>query len=435
MSDRPNVLYVFTDQQAGGAMSCAGNDDLRTPAMDRLAAEGLRFSQAYCTQPLCSPCRASMFSGLMPQEAGVPRNGLPYNDRARGQELGRLMHAAGYECAYGGKWHIPEGSIPEGHGFANICGHNDDELAVACIDFLKRRHDKPFFLVAGFDNPHNICQWARNQPLPWGPVPEPPDVAACPNLPANFAIPAYEPEAIRLEQSRNAFAYPVTHFTEDDWRRYRYAYYRMVEKVDAEIGKILDALQAEGLADDTLVIFSSDHGDVHGAHHWNQKSLLYEEAVRVPLIVRAPDMKVRGAVDERHLASIGLDLMPTVCDYADVEGPAGLRGHSWRGVLEGRETVWRNELAVDAVFDGPANRPTLGRAVCTDRYKYVVYNWGKNREQLFDLENDPGELVDLSVESRYDDVVRDHRRRARRWGEAYDPQGYWGLNVPDEETR
>jgi len=430
MPERPNILYIFTDQQSALAMSCAGNADLATPAMDRLAARGVRFARAYCTQPLCSPCRASMFTGLMPAEAGVPRNGMPLNDRARAHELGVLMANAGYDCAYGGKWHIPEGSIPEGHGFRPLCRHNDHELADACVRFLGEAREAPFFLVASFDNPHNICEWARNQRLPWGPIPEPASVAECPNLPLNFSIPPYEPEALRFEQARNRFAYPVANCREDDWRRLRWAYYRLVEKVDAEIGRILDALADQGLEDDTLVIFSSDHGDGHGAHAWNQKSALYEEIVRVPLIVAGPGVRAQPEGDRTHLASIGLDLLPTVCDYGGAPCPEGLAGRSLRPLLEGAGGAWRDEVVIDTSFDGVETKPTLGKAVVTERYKYAVYNWGQHREQLFDLEEDPGEMRNLAVEARYASVLDDHRRRLHAWMQAHPESAWWRVHVP-----
>ena len=170
MPDRPNILYVFTDQQSHVAMSCAGNTDLRTPHMDRLAAEGVMFDNAYATQPLCTPCRGSMFTGLMPHECGTPRNNLPIDERLRERELGNVMADAGYDCLYGGKWHLPSGSMPKDndHGFRVYAGRGDTQLADDTIRTLKEHVDntdpgkKPFFMVTSYVNPHDICQIFRS---------------------------------------------------------------------------------------------------------------------------------------------------------------------------------------------------------------------------------------------------------------------------------
>lgn len=415
---RPNILYIFTDQQSALAMSCIGNADLSTPAMDGLAREGVLFENVYCTQPLCTPSRASMFTGLMPHECGTPKNGVPIREDLRGRELGRVLEAGGYECVYGGKWHIPQVAMPaeNDHGFRVICGFNDHQLADACVKYFKEharkgRGRKPFFLVASFDNPHNICEWGRNMALPWGGIGDPPPVEECPNLPMNFAVAPFEPEIVRVEQRCNWAIYPYQGRSPEDWRRLRWAYYRLVEKVDREIGKVLRGLKAHGLDKDTVVIFSSDHGDGHGAHQWNQKSALYEETVRVPLIVRAPGGRP-GLRLREPLVSIGLDLYPTVCDYAGISPPEGLSGLSLRPLVEGNTPrKWREQIIIETVFDGGRGFDTQGRAVRMSRYKYVVYDRGAYREQLFDMQKDPGEMVNLAVESRYRSVLEDCRRR------------------------
>jgi len=411
MANRPNILFVFTDQQSSCAMSCAGCGDLHTPAMDSLAERGLRFELAYCTEPLCSPSRSSMFTGRMPHETGVLANNLGIDESLRDRELGWLMSRGGYECLYAGKWHLPSGSLDDGHGFEMLHPHGDAGLAEACAEYLARPHDRPFFLVVSFDNPHNICEYARMQHLPWGPIPRPASPDDCPELPANHHPPAREPQAIRIEQRCDAQKYPVVDYADDDWRRYRHAYFRLVEKVDGEIGKVLSALGEAGLEDDTIVIFSSDHGDGHGHHQWNQKSVLYEECVRVPLIVCAPGAEGRR-VDDRHLVSNGLDLMPTLCDYAGIEPPDGLPGRSLRPLVDGRTPVdWRDEVLCETVFDGKRGYGTRGWVVRTNRYKYVIYNWGHDREQLFDLKKDPGETLDLAADEAHAEVLQEHRRR------------------------
>jgi len=442
MSARPNILYVFTDQQTATAMSCAGNRDLCTPNMDRLAREGVRFERAYCTYPLCTPARASMFTGRMPHEIGVSDNGQRMNEEARVNSLGNLLSAGGYDCAYGGKWHIPTVRFKkaERYGFQCIHGFDDNTLADACIEFLRRKREKPFFLIASYDNPHNICEWARDQRLPWGPIPEPESIEACPNLPADFNPPPFEPGCIRPEQRANPKAYAAADFSPEQWRRFRHAYYRLVEKVDAEIGRLLDGLRDTGQEEETLVIFSSDHGDCNGAHGWNQKTVLYEESVRVPLVIRAPGAENQGRIVADRLVSSGLDLLPTLCDYGRVNPPAGLAGHSLRPLLEGRSpTAWRDHLVIETCFGSPAGLGTTARAVLTLQHKYALYSWGRHREQLSDLYADAGEMVNLAVESRHAGTLNAMRKRLYQWcvttgdtfGEHYSHKGV--CNIPGSQ--
>lgn len=413
---RPNILYIFTDQQYAGAMSCTGNPDLHTPAMDNLSETGVRFEKTYCTYPLCSPSRASMFTGRMPHEVGVRWNFEGMTDTARQQGLGHVLSAVGYECVYGGKWHVPElSSIPDGHGFRNICDLNDNQLTERCIEFLKSRHEKPFFLVASFDNPHNIMDWVQQRALPWGDIPDIPVLEKCPNLPANYTISPFEPVVIRMRNRAEPEHSFVLDLTPQDWRRYRFAYYRLVEKVDREIGRILDALRKTGLDENTLVIFSSDHGDLHGAHQLYCKTFFYEEAARVPLLISMKGVGKAGRVDAVHLVSNGLDLFPTICDYAEADVPKELEGHSLRPLLEGRDVLkWRDHLVGETWLKAINCHGRMVRSKC---YKYIVYSWGTHREQLFDMENDPGEMVNLAVESRYRDILDEHRHRLWEWCE------------------
>jgi arylsulfatase A-like enzyme len=435
--DRPNVLFIITDQQFAGTLSCTENPDLNTPAMDALAASGTRFEKAYCTQPLCSPCRASMFSGLMPSQAGVSENNCELNERARSHELGKLMQAAGYECAYAGKWHVPQSTLPEGHGFEAIApaGH-DETTAQACLDFLGggRSKDKPFFLVASFNEPHGICQVGRSEMPPCGPIGDPPPPEQCPNLPANWGVPAFEPDVIRLEQRSTPWVYAPQWFTPEQWRQLRWSYYRLVEYADRQIGRLLGALDANGLRDETVVIFTSDHGDGHGAHQWNQKTILYEEMTRIPFIIRFPGETAAGRVDGEHLVSNGLDILPTICDYAGVEVPEDdLEGRSLRPLAAGRNVDdWRDAVFIETTLNV---RRGKGRAVRTPRYKYIAYTWGRYREQLFDLENDPGEMQNLAVESRCAEVLDEHRRRLAGWIERVEPPHWARLRVPGYEGR
>ena len=149
--EKPNIILIMTDQQSADAMSCAGNPDLYTPNMDKLASRGVRFENAYCTFPISGPSRSSIFTGYMPSESGVVENEMPLPDSLAAKTLGTVMSDAGYDCAYAGKWHVNTISLPgkEAFGFHNIKGNGDRGIAEACIDYLRGRpDDRPFFLVA-----------------------------------------------------------------------------------------------------------------------------------------------------------------------------------------------------------------------------------------------------------------------------------------------
>lgn len=407
---RPNILLISTDEQFAGAMSCAGCTDLKTPAMDSLAASGVRFSQAYCPFPLCTPSRASMVTGKMPHEIPVEHNSMALPEAARAEGIGNLLSAAGYDCQWAGKWHLPNYNLERGHGFTRLSSYKDVEVTPAVMDYLAGRHDRPFFLVAQYLDPHSICGYAghRNlQRLECGPldmtIPE-----ALPKLPANFGVPPREPGAIRQFQS--AGGYSTAGYTAEMWQRYRWVYYRLVERVDAYIAQVLGSMRRAGLEENTVVIFSSDHGDGLGAHGWNQKTVLYEESARIPLIVSQKGTTPAGRVSDQLVCN-GPDLFATVCDYAGVDLPKGLRGRSVRPIAEGKAVQdWPDQVVVETLF---GSKP--GRAVRTRRFKYMAYSDGHNREMLVDLTNDPGEMFNLVGNREYQETLDDHRTRLARW--------------------
>ncbi len=413
----PNILFICTDQLAHDAMSCADNGDLHTPHLDKLAAESVRFTNAYCTFPLCTPSRMSLLTGRMPAELGISslRGEIP--ERYRHEEIGNWFSRAGYHCAYGGKWHAGGGlDYPEGsdHGFEKICTINDLELPESCASFLQQKHDKPFLLVASFDDPHNICEHRKNQVLPWGEIEDVP-VDEYPNLPANFSRAPQEPQSIRQFRSVPSAsllaAQMAEEFDAERWRQHRHFYFRIVERVDALIGQVLESLEKSGHADDTVLVFSSDHGEMNGSHEISGKFVLYEESVKVPFFVRLPGQE-RGGETDLTLVSLGLDLLPTLCGFASIDPPEGLHGRNLRPFVEGTpaEAEPRDYLVAEAAFDN-----TPSRMVRSERYKYVLHQWGSYREQLFDLQNDPGERINLAIEKRFADLLHRHRNYLADW--------------------
>lgn len=412
---RPNIIVIMTDQQTAGAMSCAGNPYVATPAMDALATDGVRFTRAYCPYPLSGPCRASLITGRMPSEVGASDNAVRPHAEDMRQGIGNRMAEAGYECLYAGKWHVPEVNLPtEGTGFRGIAKMHDPTLPDACDEALAQYDGrKPLFLVASLLDPHEICEYGRFETLQYGEL-DPYLTADCPNLPANFMPSTYEAEAVRLEHRASPRYHDTYSYTQDDWRRYLHAYYRLVERVDREIGRLVEVLKRRGLYDDAVIVLLSDHGDGVAAHGWNQKWALFEEVVNVPLIVKSPlGRGLAGACNDEALSNVGLDLYATVCDYAGIRlDTTRYRGRSLRPVAEGRQTALHDEVFVETYLPGVDMR---GWSIIEGRYKYVLYRWGRNREQLFDLESDRGEMVNLAVDRRYASDLARLRRKMFEW--------------------
>jgi len=420
---KPNVILIMTDQQSAQALSCAGNPDVKTPNMDRLAEHGVRFNNAYCSFPLSGPSRSCMFTGLYPGESGVDENSKPIPEEYTHNTLGTQLGEAGYDCAYVGKWHAHTLSMPEDNpfGFRNVKDNGDEGLAEAAVGYLQERHRKPFFMVASFTNPHNICEFARSQRTPMADIGPKPPVEQCPNLPANFAVAPYDASVIQFEKQQSYALYPTQTYSNDDWRQYINAYYRLVEHVDAEVGKIVDEIDRQNLWKNSVIIFTSDHGDGMGAHHWNQKTALYEEVANIPLIICLPGGKHSGEVSEA-LVNNGVDLMPSVCDWAGAKVPEGRSGVSIRPVLEnGADT--QPFIVTETNFKQTAG--SFGWMLRTPRYKYVLYDKGQYREQLFDMENDRGEMRNLAVESSSSEILKAHREMLGKWLEEHPGPERW----------
>ena len=416
--NKPNIVLIMTDQHQAKALSIAGNLDVKTPNLDKLAKSGTRFPNAYVTFPLCSPSRSSIFTGKMPHNININSN----NDKKiatsfKQNNLAHVLKKAGYGTAYGGKWHAPEVELAEDAGFIKVAEFDDIPLAKKSIDYLKSRKNntQPFFLVASFDNPHNICEYARNEPLPYGNIPKI-SLDKTPELPINFKQSNTFPEALKIEQIANKKVYPTQNFTKEDWRHYRHTYYQLVEKVDAEIGKIIDAINDLGLRKNTIIIFTSDHGDGNAAHGWNQKTTLFQESINVPFIINYKGKNLSEEKINSSLISTGLDIFPTILDFAGVKIPSDLLGNSLKPIIKNKQkSLERNFVITETKFEGKQAYGTTGRSVIGKKYKYIVYNWGKNREQFFDLENDEFEMNNLINSKKHQQKLDEYRQKLIDW--------------------
>jgi len=419
---RPNVLLITTDQQQVTASSAAGNSLVKTPHIDSLAAHGVYFTRSYCAFPLCSPSRSALHTGRTPHEIKVDRNSVPIDPAI--PISGQVFRAAGYDTGYAGKWHMPDPYPSDGiAGFevlnktarAGKLAHDVDEATVnAAIEFLKRKHDKPFYLVVSFINPHDICLLAGetsglvHQVLKKY---EPPAGAKLPPLPANYGKPgdASGPRGPMHGQ-----------WDENHWQRYRYAYYRMVEDVDQQVGRVLETLRQIGQEDQTLIVFTSDHGEGLGAHRLTGKMMFYEEEAAVPLIISWKGVTAAGRMDRNHLVST-LDVLPTLCDYTGVQPPPLMRGQSLRTVIEKPDQPG-HEFVVSEMAGAAAGRAGRSFMVRTRQYKYMLFPG--TGELFFDMQADPYEMKNLAADKAMTSELTHHRQLLAQWKKTTEEETY-----------
>ena len=462
---RPNILLITTDQQHHRLTGHAGDGYVHTPALDRLAREGTRFELTYVANPVCVPARYSLLSGHYPHRF----DGLEVNrqsikkplpaiaDWVSTPPMGWCLRSAGYDTVYGGKLHV-EGvplfrpDVEQRFGFRCLIDNSREELALRSREFLlqrgreRARPRKPFFLWASFINPHDIClvldrdtgQLSCQQVT----------LEQCPPLPENFAPTRAEPRwisrfrdgtlgdesTVELGLNRR-FGRSSRSWTEQQWRLYRGAYRYFMGDVDRQVGIVLDALRESGLEQDTAVIFTSDHGDHDGEHRLTMKRSFYEAAVHVPLLVRWPGHVAANRVDDSHLINNCIDLLPTLCDLAGVDPPAGLPGRSFKGLAQEEEPARSprdtqdDENRCTGIVRTPSfsgqppgwrefvvSETVAGRMLRSGRYKYCVYHHaGTSEELLCDLREDPLETVNLAASPPHRGVLREHRHLLADW--------------------
>jgi arylsulfatase A-like enzyme len=421
---RPNIVLIITDQQFGRAFGAfLPAREIRTPNMDRLAATGATFTRAFAANPRCAPSRSSIFTGHFPHETGVQENEGAEARPFAYPLLGKYFADAGYDTGYFGKFHIPVEDAAQ-RGFRTMAHlrsvGQDAAAADDAVRFIAEQRTQPFFLTVSFCNPHNICEYARQEALPDGDLPAPPDVAAWPPAPPNPDLPAGECDPMVEQKTLRAGVADYRYleaYTPDDWRRYRWAYYRLIEKVDAQIGLVLAALRAAHLEGDTLVVFTSDHGECAGAHGFGEKVVFYEESVLVPFVLNWPGHVEPGR--RPAFVNTGIDLFPTLCEFAGISPPADLPGRSVRVLTHGSEPAdWRKFIVSENLQEaGPAR--VNGRMVRTDRFKYCVYDRGTRRESLFDEAADSLETVNLAADPAHRRDLEQCRALLREHAELY----------------
>ena len=414
MKDRPNILIVYPDQMRYDAMGCAGNPVIRTPHIDRLAHEGVQFSEAYVSYPICSPFRASLLTGKYAQGHGMVQNHFPL----RGDQtfLAQCLRNAGYRTGYVGKWHLEGGPKPgfvppnrrfgfehfigfnRGHSYLSSIYFDDDGQAYhsrryepdyqtdQLLEFIegaaKAEDGKPFFAYVSYGPPHfpmEMPDYLRRiyrpdeVPLPPG-VPDPELQASVQRL-RNEVHCGGDPRSGHKSHTADDTKPVGEPETEAEIRRFIAEYFGMIHNIDWNLGRVLNRLDGLGIAHDTMVVFLSDHGDMFGQHgsFCGIKCQPYRAAMQVPLIVRYPARFAPRRTEA--MVDVGVDMMPTLLDLCAAPRPDGMHGLSYLPVLDGTASEARSAIMYQVFTQNGGNpgeyAPYAQRGIRTKDWLYV----------------------------------------------------------------
>ena len=452
-ADRPNILFIMSDDHGYQALSCYGSKVNQTPNLDRIAREGMRFDRCFVTNSICGPARAVLLTGKYSHLNGFVRNGNRFNGEQ--QHVGKLLQAAGYQTAVIGKWHLA--SVPTGFDYYHVLrgqgpyynpkmltssgdvehtGYTTEIITNETLDWLQERDDsKPFFLLYWHKAPHRNWQPGPDQLDHYDDVtiPEP---ATLYDDYQNRASPASEqtmtiaehltpydlkltpPRGLteeQLETWNEAYGPKNEDFRKAElkgkeliqWKYQRYVkdYLRCVDAVDENVGRVLDYLDDSGLAENTIVVYSSDQGWYLGEHGWYDKRWMYEESFRTPLMIRWPGKVKPGSVNEDLV--LNLDLPETFLEAAGVDIPDDMQGVSLEPLLAGdTPTDWRQSIYYHYYEFPGAHSVAKHYGIRSQRYKLIHY-YDKKEWELFDLEKDPKELRSVYGESAYKEIQQE----------------------------
>lgn len=463
---KPNLLFLWTDEQQARTMAAYGNTKIKTPNLNRLAAESVVFTNPYVTQPVCTPSRAAILTGLYPHTSGCLSNNTPLNDTI--SALPGLLKDAGYKTAYMGKWHLGEEIFPH-QGFqtwvsledaysgyfkneadkaARSSYHNwllskgykpDTEdnkfsrgfaaklpaehckpsfLAEQACRYLEQNKENPFILYVNFLEPH----------MPFtGPLDNmyrPEDV----DLPGSYADPLDESEPLRFRLKREGTMKKYGE-SEADMRRLIAKYWGLVSQVDQSVGKILDKLKELGLDENTIIVFTSDHGDMMGAHNMVEKQVMFEEAVRVPLLIKIPFLEGGQKQIKQRVSQI--DIVPTLLDLMGGKIAGHLQGKSLLPLIRGEKvngesifiewnpdpeynvSQYKNSGLAPAAEIIAAEETATRAVISPDGWKLCLSN--KDKHQLYNLEKDSMETTNLFNDPACRDKILELAEKIRAW--------------------
>ena len=435
-----NILFVMTDQHNVHALGCYGSREVKTPNMDRLAREGTLFEQAFCQTGQCCPARYSIWTGRYARTHGVYYNGQLENPKE--DTIADILKRRGYRTGTIGKHHMNMGAVPDRHGFDVVVDipdyraflqskgkagqdskgdflpehvhpgrsrvgpcrvdnehHKAGYWATRALDFMRESKDQPFCLWLSFYGPHTPIMPSE----PWASMYDPARVTLPPNHKYDYD---YNAPGLKGTQTKSGT------FGADLHRKTLAYYYGLVSQIDHNIGRVLDELNRLGLADNTAVVYTADHGEMmreHGA--WTKGRQGYDATVRVPLILRCPGVIPAGVRREEPACSI--DLLPTLLELTHQPIPKNVQGKSLVAPAKGQPGPWRDTIFSE-IGNSLENMTVIARTANT---KYVVYrqNSKVSYEQLFDLEEDPWEMKNQIGNSKYQQVLVTMREKLARW--------------------
>jgi len=421
----PNFVVILSDDQAYRAIGY-NNPAVKTPNMDRLATEGVRFDRMFTASPICAASRASIYTGVFPQQhgtVGLSRGGFIKSvvEEKRFTTLPSVLEKAGYHTALYGKSHLGE---PTTFGFTEgreIKDMNDDETFAEAEKFLQRAAESgaPFMLWLTPHNPH----LPFTAPQRFKDIYKDADIQLDPNWLESPPKQSFFNQGIAggditfRDNTRLVFPEAPAGATggpprnESQMKAVIKAYYGDVSCLDEQIGRLIEQLKADGLYENTIIIYFSDNGYFLGNHGLGNKITMHEESVRVPMFIHSPLLPVKGAKSDALVSS--LDVYPTILDLAGVTPPPQLMGKSLRPILA-EPTATVRDYVVSECVGLPENRLGVGhRMVRTDHFKYILSS--SDEEAFFDLQKDPYELKNLIADPELKEEVERHRKLLHEW--------------------
>jgi len=401
MQCRPNILFVFSDQQHWQAVGFE-DGSFHTPNLDRLAADSTVFANSFCTTPQCSPSRSSILTGLYPSRTGVLGNlNAAGGDPLRMPTIAAALQGCGYRTAYFGKWHLGKDSVgtagwDEDFGVTGPDTTDDIEVTRRALRFLDDAgaDDKPFALFLSYNNPHDIYQFDRET----GPAAaEPADLPVTWHRKDLSTVPAVQNQFMTEDQGR-----VIVGKETPAWRRYREIYREKVALYDDEVGKVLAAVEERGLFDSTLLVATSDHGDMDTQHGLIYKGpFMYEHMMRVPLIIRLPGRPADGRKARTcEFHTVNVDLAPTLAEFAGAS-LAATDGVSLKGLLIGEGRAGRRDFVVGQYYSKQKWVNPI-RMIRTDRYKLNLYRL--HGAEMYDLVADPCEIHNVAEDESHSEA-------------------------------
>lgn len=408
---RPNFLFILTDDQRYDALSAAGNSVLTTPNMDWIAKTGARLSNAFATTSLCSPSRACFLTGKYAHSHGVTNNITPWQEH--NVTFLELLKRAGYFTGFIGKWHMPGRGLPDlagqgkvdrfisftavgGQGVYWDCpmvangksistrGYVADVLNDFAMDFLREAQGKNFCLYLA----HKTCHAPFSAPEKYRGIYDQAEL----NLPAEYLAKGLK---WKYSSQHQASGFMRKAGMEAELKKY----YETLKALDDSVTRVFEQLDRLKLIDNTVVIWAGDNGFLWGEHNLVDKRFAYEESIRIPLLVRAPGIIPNPGANIDRI-TLNIDLAPSILDLAGLPTPSDMQGRSFKPLLQGKAAAWRTGFFYEYFYDPPFPVPTLF-AARTEDMKYIRYENDKLPKELYLLKSDPREQLNLAADHKY----------------------------------